>query len=531
MVGDFLGILLNLHMNYRFDDLELDTSRGLLRRGTDEIRLEPRAFTLLCFLVENRDRVVSKDELVEKVWSGRFISDDAISTAMKTVRRALNDTGASQSAIRTMRGRGFRFVAPVRVAATPKASDTSQDASPQREDEDGRPSIAVLPFRLLGASEDQTVIADAIPAELITSLSRLRWLKIFARGSCFKFRDDAVNLESIRSRLGANYCLCGVVEVLDRKLAIIVELNDTRSQTIVWSDRFTGKIDDVHELRSTIVSSVVAALEIHIPYHEAETARLRSPLCLNTWSLYHLGLQHMYRFNKADNVAAENLFDQALVLDPAFARAHAARSFTSFQNAFLNYTPDRTTEVLDARRFAEKSVELDPHDPMGNFTLARAHWLEGTPENGIGWLDRAIEISPNFSHGHYARGWTDIMAGRSADALEHVGTAIGLSPLDPFLYAMQATRAFAHLIDGNTSKAATWAEHAARAPGAHYLIGLIAAAAHQMNGDRKNAALWAKHAKSRRPGASTERFFDAFPFSDAALSRSISDALNAAGIQ
>lgn len=422
-------------------------------------------------------------------------------------------------------------MAPVRETAAARASDTSPDETPPREDEDGRPSIAVLPFRLLGASEGQTAIADAIPAELITSLSRLRWLKVFARGSCFRFRDDVVNFDSIRSGLGANYCLCGVVEMFDRKLAITVELNDTRSQAIVWSDRFQGNIDDVHEMRATIVSSVVAALEIHIPYHEAETARLQSPLCLNTWALYHLGLQHMYRFNKADNIAAANLFDQALALDPAFPRAHAARSFTSFQNAFLNYTPDRETEILDARRFAEKSVELDPHDPMGNFTLARAHWLEGRPENGIGWLDRAIEISPNFSHGHYARGWTDIMAGRSADALDHVGTAIELSPLDPFLYAMQATRAFAHQVDGDTAKAATWAEHAARAPGAHYLIGLIAAAAHQMNGDPRNAALWARHARSRRPGASTERFFNAFPFSDAALRRSISNALNAAGIE
>ncbi|PWJ10323.1 winged helix-turn-helix domain-containing tetratricopeptide repeat protein [Jannaschia seohaensis] len=518
-------------MIYRFDDLELDTSRSVLQRGAEEIRLEPRAFALLRVLVENRDRVVSKDELVEKVWSGRFISDDAISTAMKSVRRALNDSGASQSAIRTLRGRGFRFIAPVRVMAPSQASDAAQDASAPLKDEDGRPSIAVLPFRLLGASEGQTAIADAIPAELITSLSRLRWLKVFARGSCFKFRDDIVNFESIRSGLGANYCLCGVVEVFGRKLVITVELNDTRSETIVWSDRFQGKIDDVYEMRAKIATSVVAALEIYIPYHEAENARLRSPLCLNSWALYHLGLQHMYRFNKADNAAATNLFDQALALDPTFARAQAARSFTSFQNAFLNYTPNRAADILDARRFAEKSVEIDPHDPMGNFTLARAHWLEGSPENGIGWLDRAIKISPNFSHGHYARGWTDIMGGRSTNALEYVGAAIELSPLDPFLYAMLATRAFAHLIDGNTSKAATWAEHAARAPGAHYLIGLIAAVAHQMNGDQKSASLWAQRAKSRRPGASTERFFNAFPFSDTALRRSISDALNAAGIE
>ncbi|MEQ9241380.1 winged helix-turn-helix domain-containing tetratricopeptide repeat protein [Roseovarius indicus] len=515
-------------MKYRFHDLELDAGRGLLRRDGEEVDLEPRAFAVLSFLVAHRDRVVSKDELVEAVWGGRFISDDAISTAVKAVRRAVNDTGAAQKAVRTLRGRGFRFVAPVEVVVA--AEVAAEPAPVPVPAEDGRPSIAVLPFRLFGGSEDYAAIADAIPAELIASLSRLRWLKIFARGSCFRFREDAADLASIRGKLGAHYCLSGAVEVFDRQLAITVELNDTRSQAIVWSDRFSGTMDDVHEMRGTIVAHVVTALEIHIPHHEAEAARLRAPQSLDCWALYHLGLQHMYRFNKADNAAAVGLFDRAVKLEPGFARAHAARSFTSFQNAFLNYTPDPDADIRDARRFAERSVELDPYDPLGNFTLARAHWLEGEPQAGLGWLDRAVEISPNFSHGHYARGWTDVMAGRSGDALRHVGTAIELSPLDPFLYAMQATRAFAHLIDGDTEKAARWGEHAARTPGAHYLIGLIAAVAHEIHGDHKSAAYWARHASSRRPGASVDRFFKAFPFSDPALRRSISDALKRTGI-
>lgn len=517
-------------MKYRFHDLELDAGRSLLRRNGEEVDLEPRAFAVLSVLVAHRDRVVSKDELVEAVWGGRFISDDAISTAVKAVRRALNDSGAEQNSVRTLRGRGFRFVAPVQEVTEARAAAPEAPAQAAAPGEEGRPSIAVLPFRLFGGSEDYAAIADAIPAELIASLSRLRWLKIFARGSCFRFREDAADLGTIREKLGAHYCLSGTVEVFGRQLAITVELTDTASHAIVWSDRFNGTMDDVHEMRTTIAAQVVTALEIHIPQHEAEAARLRSPHSLDCWALYHLGLQHMYRFNKADNAAAVGLFDRAVQMDPGFARAHAARSFTSFQNAFLNYTTDRETDIREARRFAERSVELDPYDPLGNFTLARAHWLEGEPQAGLGWLDRAVEISPNFSHGHYARGWTDVMAGRSGDALRHVGTAIELSPLDPFLYAMQATRAFAHLIDGDTEKAARWGEHAARTPGAHYLIGLIAAAMHEIHGDHKSAAYWARHASSRRPGASVGRFFKAFPFSDPALRRSISDALKRTGI-
>jgi TolB-like protein len=517
-------------MIYRFLDFELDTERNTLHRGDAEIGLEPRVFYLLSFLVENRDRVVSKETLVEVIWDGHFISDDAISTAIKSLRRVLGDTGARQEAVQTRRGRGYRFVAPVRTSAPASAAPDGPGRSEVELLEPGRPSIAILPFHLVGTSETCLAIADAIPAELITSLSRLRWLKVFARGSCFRFRDKATDPATIRATLGANYCLSGVVETWGRDLALAVELTDTRSESVVWSDRIVGKLDDVHEIRATITSHVVSAMEIQIPLHEAEAARLRSPLHLDAWGLYHIGLQHMYRFNKADNDVAAGYLQQAADLEPAFARAQAARSFTSFQNAFLNYTPDRKAQIADARRFAERSVELDPLDPFGNFTLARSHWLEGSPENGLPWLDRAIELSPSFAHGHYARGWTAAMGGRSDNARRDIDMAVELSPLDPFRYAMQATRAFSHLIDGENEAAAQWAEKAARSPGAHYLIGMIAAMAHQLNGDQDAASYWARHASARRPGASVERFFKAFPFGDPALRDKMAQALQKTGI-
>ena len=150
--------------------------------------------------------------------------------------------------------------------------------------------------------------------------------------------------------------------------------------------------------------------------------------------------------------------------------------------------------------------------------------------SGIAWLDRALVLNPNLAAAWFLGGFLRTWVGEPDSAIRHFERAMRLSPLDPFLYAMQATRAFAHLIDGDTEKAARWGEHAARTPGAHYLIGLIAAVAHEIHGDHKSAAYWARHASSRRPGASVDRFFKAFPFSDPALRRSISDALKRTGI-
>lgn len=513
-------------MIYRFGEFELDTSRNSLEKRGQEIDLEPLIFSVLCVLLENRDRVVTKEVLVETVWKGRFVSDDAVSTAIKVLRRVLGDDGNRQEIVKTLRGRGYRFVAMVRMHALAEEMAEAKISGPAPR---GQPSIAVLPFQMLERSDTHSAIADALPAELITALSRLRWLKVFARGSCFRFRSDDVDPVAIREALGARYCLSGVIEVLGRHLAISVELTDTRSCSVVWSDRIRGNLDDVHELRVAITSQVINAMELQIPMREAEIARLKPPLNLDAWSIYHIGLQHMYRFNKADNMVADHHLERAIELEPSFARAHAARSFTSFQSAFLNYTADRAIKVADARRFAERALELDPLDPFGNFTLGRSFWLEGHPENAMSWLDRAVEYSPNFSHGHYAQGWTLAMAGRGHEARREVDTAMKLSPLDPFIYAMRATRAFSHLIDGDVPRAARWAEWAARSPGAHYLIGMIAAASHHLNGDQTAASHCAKDVLAGRSDASTRQFFKAFPFSDAGLRREIEGALTKTG--
>jgi TolB-like protein/Flp pilus assembly protein TadD len=518
-------------MIFEFDQFELDIRRNEFRRDQVRLPLEPRSFALLYLLVENHDRLVTREEIIEKAWDGRIVSDTAISTVIKTVRKALGDDGVSQRYIRTIRGRGFRFVARVRIRPHKDPHEISVESTPAHDaalaptEKPHRPSIAILPFGLVGFSETYSAIADAIPAELISSLSRLRWLWIVARGSTFRFRDRETDIDAIRQSLGADYCISGIVEIFGKRIAVAVELVDTRSNRVIWSERFPSTIDDIHDTRTSIVHHVIAALELHIPLYEANKARLNSPEDMNAWSEYHIGLQHMYRFNSVDNEAAAKHFERATILDPAFARAYAARSFTSFQNAFLKYSPDIDREKNNARRYAEKSIELDPVDPFGNFNLARTCWLDGDPDSGLEMLDRAVQLNPNFAQGFYARAWTDVMACRGAESRASIDTAIALSPLDPFLYAMQSTLGLTYLLQGDFEKAATWAEKGARAPGAHFLIGAIAVAAHQMNANSEMAAYWAKNVRNRRADVSVEHFFTAFPFRDEKFRLGIEDAL------
>lgn len=168
----------------------------------------------------------------------------------------------------------------------------------------------------------------------------------------------------------------------------------------------------IHAIRAEIVACTISELELHIPLNEALRARLRAPDSLDAWSIYHVGLQHMFRFNRRDTEIAAGHFERATDLDPTFARAFAARSFTSFQKAFLKNSSDIERDTKDTRLFATKSLELDPLDPFGNFTFGRSFWLESDPDGGIDWLERATKFSPNFAQGFYAHGWADVMACR-----------------------------------------------------------------------------------------------------------------------
>ena len=512
-------------MIYRFGPFELDMDKIELRADGEVCPVEPQVFSLLALLVENRERLVTKEEIVEKVWDGRVVSESAVASRVKSARKVLGDDGITQRFIKTIHRQGFRFIADAKVARTESAVPGGGIGAVQPADEINRPSIAVLPFRNIGVVGAYAAIADALPHDLITELARLRWLFVTARGSSFRLRGSDTDMREIGRLLGVRYCLSGTVEIAGASLAVTVELSDTRDCGVVWAERFAGAVDDVHQIREDIRSQILAALEIQIPLHEATLARLTVTENLDAWSAYHLGLQHMYRFNRKDNAAATALFQRAVTQDPGFARAHAGLSFIHFQMAFMHYADDRAGEIALARRFAVRGLELDPMDPFVNFTMGRTFWLEGDLEGSLAWLERATSISPSYAQGLYARAWTESLAGRGVEGRRHVDFAMRLSPIDPLYYAMLATRAFTHTVMGEYAEAAEWAERAARSPGAHVLIAMIAVAVQALAGDEICAASWAANVRSRNPALTRSDFFRSFPMKSEVARNSVSNAL------
>ncbi len=524
--------LLGSGMKLQFDPFELDTDRAELRTVSGLVKLEPKVFRLLCLLVENNERVISKDEMIAAVWGGRFISDAAVSTALKAVRKALGDDGDRQGFIRTVRGVGHRFVAPVRIRPTEIALSGPAPQAERVVAADGRgdrPTVAVLPFSRSGLPDSFASLGDAIPADIISSLARLRWLRVIARESTFRFRSADVDLAGLHSVLGASYCLSGRVELFAKQLEVSVDLVDTRSGGLIWSDRFERPVADVHAVRHEIVGAVIAALDLQIPQTEAALARGKPVEHLDAWEAYHLGLSHVYRFNARDNAIAGSLFRRATDLDPGFSTAFAARAFASFQDAMMGYVPDRHAALAAVRFAAERSIEVDPLDPYANAAMGRLHILTGSPDDGLVWLDRSVELSPNYAKGHYSRAFLQVIRCQTVETRGGIDMAIGLSPLDPLLAPMRAMKALSFGIDGDYATAADWAVLAARTATSHSTVVMAAVAFCQLDGRTEATAHWARIVREVRPDMSITLYQKSLPFAKADFRDNIRSALLAAG--
>jgi len=518
-------------MTYSVGPFDFDPAKFEIRLHGAPIAAEPQVLSMLFFLIENRHRLVTKDNLIEAIWKGRAISDSAISSRLKAARQLLGDDGSKQRLIRTVHGKGFRFVGEVHHKTNSDVQVINELSPPPAGDVTcTRPAIAVLPFAVDSTAANYGIISDALPHDLITELSRLRWLRVIARGSTFRFRGRNVDIEQVGRMLGVGYCLTGSAGVIGRKLLISVELADTACNSVLWAERFEAAVDDIHTIRETIIARVVTALELQIPRHEAEQARLRPVADLDAWSNYHLALQHMFRFNRDDNQRAMQLFELAVRSDRRFARAHAGLSFTRFQNAFLGYSATPKEEAMLARKAAERALELDEFDPFANLTMGRSLWLQQEVESSLAWLERATSLSPNYAHAVYSLGWAKTILNQATEGQQDVIEAARLSPLDPLHYAMTATRALSLSILGEDQQAAALADRAAKELRAHVLIAVIAAACHELAGNEAEARSWAANVHSRAPQLTRTDFFRSFPFTHAPTSERLSHALATLGL-
>lgn len=517
-------------MIYHFDGFQLDTELVELSHYGNTVDAEPQVFALLQVLIENRHKVLSKDQLIELIWQGRPLSDSVVSSRIKSTRKAIGDDGSAQKLIKTIHGRGFRFVGDISTSSshtelTPDSPSPHQKEIDEAAIQNQKPSIIVLPFNYILSSSELAILPEGFVIDIILGLSRLRWLKVISKASSFQFNSKTQS-DTILSQTGAKYCLSGSIERINNKLTVTIELSNMVSKGVIWIERLEGKLDDIHQLRTDIVNKAVATLEVQISTNEAHIAQLCAIENLDAWAAYHLAIAHLYRFTQIDNAKALGLFTRAIKMLPTFARAYAGLSCCHYQNSFNQYSScDPVIEAIKSKKNAERAIELDPLDSFANFAMGRCFWLTGVVEDSLPWLERSLSFNPNYAQAYYSHGLASVMTNNAGDAKHGASRAIELSPLDPFLFGFYGVRAFSYIAAQDYENARIWANHGARQPGALFMLDLIASIANSLAGYDHEAAYWATRARKRRPDLSSDYFFRALPFIQGLTRERISQAL------
>lgn len=274
--------------------------------------------------------------------------------------------------------------------------------------------------------------------------------------------------------LNVDYVVSGSLQRRGARMTVAVELAETRSARVVWTEVFDQKVSDSFLVLDEIGNRIVASIAHEIETIERNRAMLKPPNSLDAWEAYHRGLWHVYRFNKADNERAREFFEMAVQRDPTFARAYGGLSFAHFQSAFQGWAP-RELEVDRAFDTAGQSLMADDRDPGAHWAMGRALWLRGQQDQSLIELEQAIDLSPNFALGHYTLAFVHSQGGDPQAAVRFSDHSRHLSPFDPLLFGMLGARAMALVRLRQFDDAADWALKAAARPNAHAHILAIAA--------------------------------------------------------
>ena len=470
-------------------------------RGGAQVPLQPQVFDLLVYLVEQRGRVVSKDDLIGHVWGNRIVSDSALNSRINAARKALGDDGAAQRLIKTVPRQGFRFIGEV-LEQLPAAAPASVQAerAPARTAPD-RPAIAVLAFENMSDDPEQEYFGDGISEDILTALSKLRWFLVIARNSSFTYKGRAVHTRQIAEELGVRYILEGSVRKAGDRVRITAQLNDATTGSHLWAERYDRELVDVFEVQDEITNAIVAAIEPQIHAAENFRARRKQPSSLDAWDLLMRALSHYWRVTRQDHAIAQTLLEKAVAIDPDYGQALSVLAACHMFGVHLGWA-ELSRAAPIAERAALAAVRCDREDAWAHAALGSVYFSTRRLDDALSEFEQALALNPNFSlaQGYYALALS--YAGRPAHAFEAAQKAIRLSPRDPSLAIYIGIAGYARFTERRYDEAIALAREAIRHRGDLTGAYRVLAVSAGMSGDKPLAAMALRQLRRVQPNIS-----------------------------
>ena len=389
----------------------------------------------MIYLIKNRDRVVTRQELLQTLWQGRVVSDSALSARLKAARKAVGDTGGAQEIIKTIHGRGYQFIAE---ATEINEKDAQSDSSPQLKREKSplpdKPSIAVLPFQNLSNDPEQEFFSEGITEDIITELSKFRELFVIARNSSFVYGGKAMDVRDVSQELGVQYILEGSVRKAKNQVRISAQLIEGESGNHIWAERYDRELEDIFAVQDEVTQAIVSVLLGRVEMAVAERAQRKPTDNIKAYELVLLGKMHFDRFNADDVAESLKLFKKATELDPTYARAYAYLADAYLTQAFCGWaTADYSDAAIES---AKKAAILGNNDILCEEILGWAYIEQGLWEESEKQFEKVLSQIGNEAGLMVWAGDALNSIGRHEEGRKLIEDAMRLNPLHPPLYKL-----------------------------------------------------------------------------------------------
>ncbi len=486
----------------------MDTQLFRLERMGKPVEIEPRVFDFLVYLIENRHRVVERNELLDELWEGRIVSESALTARLKAARKAVGDTGNAQNIIKTIHGRGYQFIAEISISEANGPRSENATEAPMRQSSpqppghsrtsrgnwlrtgsivfvvvlvaaviaywhmdvltleepvpvermvSDKPSIAVLAFDNLSGDPGQEYLSDGISEIIITVLSRIPEFVVIARQSSFSYKGKSVKASEISLELGAQYIIDGSVQKSDGRIRVTAQLIDALSGHHLWTQQYNRQWEDVFALQDDITQHIVANISSNEgPLLEAmlERAKHKAPADLRAYDYLLLGREQLLMESRESNLKARDIFLKTLKIDPNYSLGHAWLAWTYHFDVSFGWGENPKLLLEKALHHAYKAVELDNTESGAHWVLASVLTIIGEqPEVALAEYEKTLALNPNNADILADYGWSIARLGRAHDGVEFIKKAMRLNPVYPdwygegLMHALHNSRRYQEVID------------------------------------------------------------------------------------
>lgn len=441
---------------FAFGPFVLDVRRGKLLRAGRPVAISSKGLQLLQALVGSPGRVLTKAELLKAAWGDAAVEESNLSVQMAALRKQLGPASDGGDWIATIPRVGYRFV------QTPTQEFTEQFAETRRSStkDEPRPSIAVLPFANLSGDKEQEYLADGITEDIITALTRFRWLFVIARNSSFAYKHKSLDAKQIAQELGVAYLIEGSVRKSGQQIRISAQLVEATSGKHIWAERYDLELTEVFAIQDEIAERVAGAIEPELLRTEGAQAAVRHTGNITAWDIVRRGTWHFHQVTRENHLKARELFRQACKLDAELPEAHLWLGRVSAGLVAYGWSDTPGPDLQEGTEAALKAIQLDERNPYAHYALAIVSAYTDRFEQSISTAKKAIEISPSFALGHVVLGTALLFSGRAKEAIAPLEYGLRLSPYDPQNFVWFNMLALARLFSGRAEAAL---EAAARA--------------------------------------------------------------------